>query len=167
MQTELHGLAGFSGNAHYQAAAHCFKHGIYPGEAMKEVDRSIGMKATFSNMNLKSRMLAKAGNTAEADKLQKKALEKANENELNMYGYELMGMEKVDEAITIFKLNVKRHPKSWNVFDSLGEAFMTKGNKKSALTNYQTALSMAPEKQHKRINGMISKAEKLNSYAQE
>ncbi|WP_221392369.1 serine hydrolase [Dyadobacter sp. NIV53] len=65
-----------------------------------------------------------------------------NESELNTIGYQLMGSKRFEEAITIFELNLKLFPNSANAFDSLGEAFYNKGDKKSALINYKKSLSL-------------------------
>ncbi len=54
----------------------------------------------------------------------------ATENELNTYGYQLINSNNLDKAIEIFILNTNRHPKSANTWDSLGEAYFTKGDKK-------------------------------------
>lgn len=52
------------------------------------------------------------------------------------------------EPIGIFKLNVSEHPKSWNVYDSLGEAFMKQGEKELAIENYQKSLELNPSNQN-------------------
>jgi len=41
--------------------------------------------------------------------------------------------EKVKEAIEVFKLNVEAYPESFNVYDSLGEAYMVNGDKDLAI----------------------------------
>jgi Flp pilus assembly protein TadD len=61
----------------------------------------------------------------------------------------------LDEAITIFKLNIKNHPDSWNTYDSLGEALNNKGEKKGARANYEKAYEMAPANQKGRIEGIL------------
>lgn len=66
------------------------------------------------------------------------------EMELNRVGYQLLQMKKVAEAIEIFKLNVEMYPKSANVFDSLGEAYMTSGDKESSIANYRKSLELDP-----------------------
>jgi len=76
---------------------------------------------------------------------------------MNAYGYQLLQQKKTDEAIEAFRKNVKDHPASWNVYDSLGEAYATKGEKKLARENYTKALNMAPESQKKRINDALAK----------
>ena len=52
-----------------------------------------------------------------------------DEASFNSLGYRLMGKGKNKEAIEIFKLNVEAYPESWNVYDSLGEAYMNDGQK--------------------------------------
>jgi tetratricopeptide (TPR) repeat protein len=64
------------------------------------------------------------------------------ENELNGLGYQLLQEGKTKEAIEVFTLNVAAYPKSWNVYDSLGEAYMNDGDKKLAILNYERSLEL-------------------------
>jgi CubicO group peptidase (beta-lactamase class C family) len=66
------------------------------------------------------------------------------ESEINMLGYFLMGKGKLSEAIGVFKLNVEMFPDSWNVYDSLGEAYMNNGENKLALENYKKSVELNP-----------------------
>ena len=66
------------------------------------------------------------------------------ENELNMLGYQLMWREMMEEAIEIFKLNIQVYPQSANPYDSLGEAYMHRGDTALAIENYEKALSINP-----------------------
>jgi CubicO group peptidase (beta-lactamase class C family) len=67
-----------------------------------------------------------------------------SEGEINQLGYTLMQSGKVREAIEVFKLNVEAFPKSWNVYDSLGEAYMNEGQKELAIENYEKTVKMNP-----------------------
>ena len=64
------------------------------------------------------------------------------EEQLNNLGYYLIGMKKFKDAIAILQLNVEVFPKSANVYDSLGEAYMDDGNKELARENYEKSLQM-------------------------
>jgi len=66
------------------------------------------------------------------------------ERTVNLRGYELLAEGKVNEAIALFRLNVYMYPKSSNVYDSLGEAYMTAGNAKLAIENYEKSLELDP-----------------------
>jgi CubicO group peptidase (beta-lactamase class C family) len=66
------------------------------------------------------------------------------EGRINNLGYVLMRQNKLADAIAIFKLNVELYPKAWNTYDSLGEAYMTNGEKELAITNYKKSLELNP-----------------------
>jgi len=72
----------------------------------------------------------------------------AVENDLNMAGYKLLELDKFDDAIALFKLNVHMFPDSWNVWDSLGEAYARNGDKEAAIENYKTSLELKPENEN-------------------
>ena len=62
--------------------------------------------------------------------------------EINAYGYQLLGQQKVDEALAMFEKNVKDHPGSWNAHDSLAEAYGIKGDRQKALEHYTKAMNL-------------------------
>jgi len=67
-----------------------------------------------------------------------------SEEQLNTLGYGLLGAKRVKDAIEILKLNVEAYPQSANVYDSLGEAYMTDGAKELAIQNYEKSLARDP-----------------------
>ena len=54
----------------------------------------------------------------------------------------------IDEAIKVFKENVKRFPASSNVYDSLGEAYEYDGQLTEAEKNYAKAVEIGEKEQH-------------------
>ncbi len=67
---------------------------------------------------------------------------------LNDLGYAYMIEKKdIDKAIDMLECNTSLFPESANVWDSLGEAWMVKGDKEKAKTYYKKALSLDPELQ--------------------
>lgn len=69
----------------------------------------------------------------------------AIENRINAAGYGLLSTKRTKDAIDVFKLNTKLFPKSWNVFDSLGEGYMNDGNTAEAIKNYEISIKMNPK----------------------
>ncbi|HYF01853.1 MAG TPA: FKBP-type peptidyl-prolyl cis-trans isomerase [Patescibacteria group bacterium] len=67
-----------------------------------------------------------------------------SEADLNRLGYELLHEKKTGAAIEIFKLNAQEFPESFNVYDSLGEAYMIGGFKDLAIENYKKSLALNP-----------------------
>lgn len=64
---------------------------------------------------------------------------------INRLGYELLREKKIDAAILVFEINTETFPQSWNVWDSLGEAYAAAGRRKEALRAYQRALTLNPD----------------------
>jgi tetratricopeptide (TPR) repeat protein len=68
-----------------------------------------------------------------------------SERSFNLLGYKFLNEGKQNEALEIFKLNVAEYPESFNVYDSLGEAYMKMRNKDEAIKNYQKSLELNPK----------------------
>ena len=160
-KAQLRGLPRFGWQGWNQAANWAAQNGVDLDDALAWADRSIGMNRNFTNLRTKALVLTKKGDKAAADALTKEALTLATEVEINAYGYQLLGEKRVDEAIAMFEKNTKDHPKSWNTYDSLGEAYAVKGDKKKALENYTKALNMTTvDIQKTRIAGVIEQLKK-------
>lgn len=71
-----------------------------------------------------------------------------NENALNRLGHDLLEKDRMQDAITVFKLNAEEYPKSANVYDSLGEAYGQAGNKQLAIEAYKHSLELDPKNQN-------------------
>ncbi|MEK6323556.1 MAG: serine hydrolase [Acidobacteriota bacterium] len=79
-----------------------------------------------------------------------------SEARLNDLGYSLLQQKKIAEAIAVFKVNVELYPQSANVYDSLGEAYMTNGDKQLAIANYKKSVELNP-----RNNSAVDMLKKL------
>lgn len=157
---ELDNIQGFFWQGWNQAASYALMNNVHLDEAMQWVEKSIGMNRNFTNLMTKSGLLEKNGNKAEAGKLKEEAMSIATEAEVNNYGYQLLFANRVDEAIEIFKKNVEDHPESWNVYDSLGEGYAVKGEKKLAKEYYSKALDMVKDENQKtRITNVLTTLE--------
>jgi len=143
-EAELKGATGFNWIGYNSAAQYALQNKVNYDEALVWTDKAIAMNNSFPTLSLKANILKASGKTAEGDKIMNDALVLANEAELNTYGYQLMANGEQDKAIEIFILNTQRNPKSPNVWDSLGEGYATKGDKKNAIINFRKSLSLNP-----------------------
>ena len=73
-----------------------------------------------------------------------------DEMEMNFLGYKFLQEEKTKDAIELFKLNTIAYPDSWNVYDSLGEAYLKDGQIDLAILNYERSLELNPNNDNAR-----------------
>jgi tetratricopeptide (TPR) repeat protein len=73
-----------------------------------------------------------------------------DEASINGIGYAFMNDGHVAEAIEVFRLNVEAFPASFNVYDSLAEAYMNDGDTEKATHNYKRSLELNSENENAR-----------------
>lgn len=139
------------------------------GQAAEEVEqrfRNIMQGKTYSPpdvpLEMKFYKILKEEGTGGLESKLKSVLEQSNLEyrpvHLNAFGYQLMEAGELDMALEVFKLNVKLFPQNANVYDSLGEAYMNKGNKDLAIANYNKVIVMDPGNQNaKKMLDKLSK----------
>lgn len=71
--------------------------------------------------------------------------DKPKEGDVNRLGYAFLGMKKIDDAVRLFEWNVELYPKSYNVYDSLAEAYAVRGDKERAIQFYKKSLELNPD----------------------
>jgi tetratricopeptide (TPR) repeat protein len=143
-EEELKGPIGFTPQGYTSAANYALQNNINLEKARGWIDQAMAQNNTFATKRIKAGLLTKAGKSGEGDKLLQDAMSTATEAELNAYGYQLLGQGDNDKAIEVFLLNTQRHPKSANVWDSLGEGYATKGDKANAIKSFKKSLSLNP-----------------------
>lgn len=74
------------------------------------------------------------------------------ESTMNTLGYELLGENQIDAAVTVFELNAETYPESANVFDSLGDGYSAAGDTEAAIAAYRQALEVDPDFGPSRVN---------------
>lgn len=154
----LRGAAGFTWDGFNRAAQYCVRKNVSLPQALEWADRSIAINENFTNLRTKAAVLDKTGKSAEAAALREKSMKLATESEINILGYGFLNDGKTKEALELFEKNVRDHPDSWNVYDSLGEGLAATGDTKGAIKNYEKALKLGvSEENRKRISDIVQK----------
>ena len=138
------GQTGFTWQNYNAAANYTLTSKTNTEQGLKWADRAILMNPNFMDISTKADLLDLAGKHDESAKLMKDAMTVATENELNNYGYQLLGNQQFDKAIAALKANAEKHPASANCWDSLGEAYALSGDKQNAILNFKKSLSLNP-----------------------
>ena len=143
---ELKGPTGFGWQGYSSAANYALQNKVNYDQALVWIDQAIAQNKNFTTLSIKSGLLGQQGKTADAAKMMDEATTLATEAELNTYAYQFLtgNPPNPDKAIELFLLNTQRHPKSPNVWDSLGEGYAIKGDKTKAILNFKKSLSLDP-----------------------
>ena len=68
-----------------------------------------------------------------------------DEREFNALGYQLLRERKAEAAGAVFEMNTEAFPEAWNVWDSLGEFHLMRGNEDRAEGYYRKSVALNPE----------------------
>ena len=141
---ELNGQLGFSWLGPLSAANYSLANKVDLDKGLAWANQAALQNPSFTTMRVKSAILKQKGDSAQATTIMNQGLAIANENELNQYGYQLLNQQRLDEGIAILSMATQRYPKSANAWDSLGEAYALKGDKKNAIIQFKKSLSLSP-----------------------
>ena len=70
------------------------------------------------------------------------------EEVINNLGYQSLQRGDTSKALEIFQLNVDMYPASYNVWDSMAEALMYKGDYKKAIAYYEKSIALNPNNEN-------------------
>jgi tetratricopeptide (TPR) repeat protein len=164
IRSQMSGAAGFDPPSLESAATWCLQNNVNTEEALAwinaAVDPSLGGATNFKNLSVKAGLLNKLNKKEEAGKMMKEALDKANVMELHNYGRQLLGENKVTEAMEIFEMNYKKFNGAWPTSAGLMRGYSAKGDLKKALEYANKAVADAPSPEVKKI--MVAAVEKLS-----
>ena len=154
---ELRSQAGFQWQGWVTAATYALQNNVHLEQAAQWAEQAVQRQENGRTLGLQALLLFRLGRGEEAEPVMAKALESGTEAEVNLLGYAVMGAGETEKALEIFASNVRKHPESWNCYDSLGEAQAANGQTKEAIKNYAKARELAPEAQQGRIDSVLAK----------
>ncbi len=113
-------------------------------------------KSDFLDLRTRAEFLDLCGDSDRAEELRQLSVEVGREVDLNCYAYQLLWRGKIEAAFDLLYHNVETHPNSWNVYDSLAEAYAMIGDTESASEHYSRALLLVRDpEQRVRIRGLL------------
>lgn len=151
---ELRGAPGFDYQAYQTAAQFCLQQDLHLDQALVWAEKASSPplgRETLSTLTTKAGVLEKLGRSAEAHAAVAKALDLPSVTpiELHMFGRQLQGQGRTDQAVAVFNRNAERFPGAWPVEVGLARAHSAKGEYAIALTHAKKALAQAPDDTNK------------------
>ncbi len=145
IKKQLHGLNQYYWEGWDDAAGYYLANKINLDEALKYEDQSIQAEERYDNLMNKSRILEGLGKKDDAGSFRAKALDKANALQLYVYGRQLQGEKKQDEALAIYQSTAKKFPDYWTTHLGMARVYSAKGDFSNAVKEVKLSLNGAPD----------------------
>jgi acyl-coenzyme A thioesterase PaaI-like protein len=145
IRQQIHGMNQYYWEGWDDAAGYFLANKINLDEALKDEDQSIQVEERYDNLMSKSKILDAMGRKQDADTFRAKALERANALQLYVYGRQLQGEKKQDEALAIYQSTAKKFPEFWTTHLGMARVYSSKGDFESAVKEVKLSLNGAPD----------------------
>lgn len=156
MREELRNRTGFDSENWAQAANFLLDNDLEPALALTWARNGVSMpgigQENFATLSAQARAEEKNGLVAEATATRAKAWNhpSAGPFDLHQAGRQLLAQKKPQDALALFQLNARRHPKQWPVEVGLARGYSAVGNYKEALKHARLAAAQAPDPVNKK-----------------
>ena len=145
IRNQIHGMNQYYWEGWDDAAGYFLANKINLDEALKDEDQSIQVEERFDNVMNKSKILEAMGRNDEAKTVQAKALAMANALQLYVYGRQLQGEKKPEEAFVIYQSTAKKFPDYWTTHLGMARVYSAKGDFANAVKEVKLSLNGAPD----------------------
>jgi len=142
---QMHGMSQYYWEGWDDAAQYFLVNKINLDEALKDEERSIQAEERYDNLMNKSKILEAMGKKEDAGTVRSKAIDKANALQLYVYGRQLQGEKKQDEALAIYQSTAKKFPDYWTTHLGMARVYSAKGDFESAVKELKLSMNGAPE----------------------
>lgn len=145
LRNQLRTRAQFEWSPWMEAANYLLDNKLSAEEALKCADTSIGNEDRFENEITKSRALTVLGRKDEALAARNKAIGMGTQLQLQVFARGLQADGRQDEAMDLFRVNIKKDPNSWVGHNEAARIAVAQGDFETAIKEMKLAASLAPE----------------------
>lgn len=128
-------------------------------QALQYADQSIQVESRFDNLMTKSQILDAMGKKDDALAYRAKALDAASALQMHFYARQLQFKGQQEEALTLFRNNIKKHPNEWITYSEEARLACAKGDYDNAVKSMKLAQSNAPDAYKPTFDGLVKRLE--------
>lgn len=154
---QMRGYAQYYWEGPDDAAGYLLANKTHLDEALKYEDQSIQNEERFDNLLNKSRILEALGRQQEATPFRDKALGMANALQLYVYGRQLQGDKKEEQALAIYRSNAKKFPDDWTSHLGMARVYSAKKDFDNAIRELDLSLKTAPESNRPSLENYVQR----------
>ena len=154
---QIHGMNQYYWEGWDDAAQYFLVNKFNLDEALKYEDLSIQNEERYDNLMNKSKVLDAMGRKQDADSFRAKALDKASALQLYVYGRQLQGEKKQEEALAIYQSTAKKFPDYWTTHLGMARVYSAKGDFDNAVKEAKISLTGAPDANKNALENYIKR----------
>jgi tetratricopeptide (TPR) repeat protein len=154
---QLHGLNQYYWEGWDDAAGYFLANKINLDEALKDEDQSIQIEERYDNLMSKSHILEAMGRKDDATAIHNKAMGMGNALQLYVYGRQLQGDKKQDEALALYRSNAKKFPENWTSHLGMARVYSAGGDFDGATKEIRAAMPGAPDNSKPSLENYLKK----------
>ena len=165
LRNQLRARPQFEWQAWQEAADYLLNNKLGAEEALKYAERSIEIEDRFENEMTKAHALGALGRKEEALAARDRAIAMGTQIQVHSYGRGLQIQGRQDEALELFRGNVRKDPNSWVGHNDAARVAVAKGDFDTAIREMKLAVAAAPESlkaQHADLVGRLEKRVDIN-----
>ena len=154
LKKQLRNLSQYTWISWDDAANYLLTEKLALDDALTYANKSIENEDRYDNEMTKSKVLRGLNRKDDAAVAEKKALDLANPLQVHLYGRQLQGEKRNEEAFAIFRENAKKHPDQWFVHTGLARMYCAQGKFDDATKEMKLAVAAAPDSQKDYLDGL-------------
>jgi hypothetical protein len=128
-------------------------------QALDYADHSIQVESRFENLMTKSQVLEALGKKDESAAVRTQALDLANPIQVHSYARLLQTQGHQDQALALFRTNLKKYPKGWVARNETARISAAQGDYDNAVKEMKLAVAEAPDIYKPALNGLVKRLE--------
>ena len=128
-------------------------------QALKFADQSIQYESRFDNLMTKSQILDAMGKKDDAVAFRAKALDSASALQLHSFARQLQFQGQQDQALDLFRTNIKKHPNEWITYSEEARLACAKGDFDGAVKQMKLAAAQAPDLYKPQFDRLVQRLE--------
>jgi tetratricopeptide (TPR) repeat protein len=159
LHNQLRGRPKFEWAGWSEAAEFMLANKLSPEEALADANQSIAVEDRFENEMDKAQALDALNRTDDAKAARAKAMSLGTQQQVHAYGRQLQTQKKYDEALEIFRANIKKDPNSWIGHNETARLAVAKGDYDTALKEMKLSQAGLPEALKPQLDAIIKRLE--------
>jgi len=159
LHEQLRGRAQYEWESWDESATYLADNKLNPEEALKYAQQSIQIEERFENLITEARLLDALNRKDEAKTARDKALAMGTAVQIHVYGRQLQQQGRQEEALAIFRANIKKYPDHWLAHNDAARLACAKGDFNTAVKEMKLAAAGAGDQNKPQIEALVKRLE--------